>query len=74
MGHVLRALQEHGTRAIKVFPPEAGVLIAFTQRLAEEVVCSFMPFLSFPCNLSPEYQIDSRIYHIHSGPCKGNFH
>ena len=38
MSHVIRALQEHGTRAVQVFPTEAGVLIAFTHRLVEEVV------------------------------------
>lgn len=70
MGHVLRALQEHGTKAVQVFPPEAGVLIAFAQRLAEEVVCR-NHFLSlhviYMCG------IDSGIYHNYSGQSQRDF-
>lgn len=47
MGHVLRALEEHGTRAVNVFPPEAGVLLAFAERLAHEVVCSLCYILLY---------------------------
>lgn len=36
--HVLAALEEHGSRAVRVFPPAAGVLLQFAERLANEVV------------------------------------
>jgi recyclin-1 len=38
MDHVLDALREHGARAVRVFPPDAGVLAAFAERIATEVV------------------------------------
>lgn len=43
MGSVLAALQEHGARAVRVFPPAAQVLLAFADRIAGEVVSS-LPF------------------------------
>ena len=39
MAHVLGSVKEHGRRAVRVFPPDAGVLIAFADRLTSEVVC-----------------------------------
>lgn len=39
MSVVLNAIIEHGSRAVRVFPPESGVLIAFAERIAGEVVC-----------------------------------
>jgi recyclin-1 len=38
MNTVLAALVEHGSRAVRVFPPESQVLINFADRLAVEVV------------------------------------
>jgi hypothetical protein len=38
MGFVLDALREHGSRAVRVFPPAAGVLVSFADRVAMEVV------------------------------------
>ena len=38
MGFVLDALREHGSRAVRVFPPAAGVLVSFADRIAMEVV------------------------------------
>jgi hypothetical protein len=38
MGLVLDALREHGSRAVRVFPPAAGVLLSFADRIATEVV------------------------------------
>ena len=35
---ILAILREQGGRAVRVFPPEAGVLIAFAERLTNEVV------------------------------------
>ena len=41
MASVISALEEHGTRAVLVFPPAAGVLIGFAERVANEVVRSY---------------------------------
>jgi len=38
MSVVLNAITEHGSRAVRVFPPESGVLIAFADRIAGDVV------------------------------------
>ena len=38
MTDILAALEEHGSRAIRVFPVEANVLLSFADRLANEVV------------------------------------
>ena len=38
IGDILVALEEHGSRAIRVFPAEANVLVSFADRLANEVV------------------------------------
>jgi hypothetical protein len=40
MAGVINALEEHGKRAVLVFPPAAGVLIDFAERVANEVVRS----------------------------------
>ena len=42
MCHVLAAVEEDGVRAFRVFPPESGVLLAFAERVANDVV-------SLPC-------------------------
>lgn len=36
--NALRVLKEQGGRAVRVFPPDAGVVILFSERLANEVV------------------------------------
>ncbi len=38
IGDILAALEEHGSRAIRVFPAEANVLLSFADKLATEVV------------------------------------
>lgn len=38
ISEVLGALREDGSRAVRVFPPAAGVLIFFADRIASEVV------------------------------------
>lgn len=43
MVELLRALEEHGSRAVRVFPPDANVLVAFSDRLANEVVSTLQP-------------------------------
>lgn len=40
MKHVTDALQTHGALAVRVFPSDSGVLLAFADRLASEVVCT----------------------------------
>ena len=47
MGFVLDALREHGSRAVRVFPPAAGVLVSFADRIATEVV---RRYTSCPCH------------------------
>ena len=39
MTKMLSTLKEHGGRAVRVFPPDANVLISFSERVANEVVC-----------------------------------
>ena len=39
VSRVLAALHEDGKMAVKVFPPEAGVLLTYTERVAGDVVC-----------------------------------
>ncbi|KAI0077568.1 hypothetical protein K474DRAFT_1595715 [Panus rudis PR-1116 ss-1] len=45
MTHVLRTVDEHGARAVRVFPPEANVLLSFTDRIAHEVVSEYVTSL-----------------------------
>jgi recyclin-1 len=49
MTFVTNAIIEHGSRAVRIFPPESGVLIAFAERIASEVVRVHDPsyFFSF---------------------------
>lgn len=37
---ILASIIDHGSRAVRVFPPASQVLIAFADRVAIEVVCS----------------------------------
>ncbi|KAI0060532.1 hypothetical protein BV25DRAFT_1807133 [Artomyces pyxidatus] len=53
MNFVLDALREHGSRAVRVFPPAAGVLIAFADRIALEVVSEYItPLLTHARSLA----------------------
>ncbi|KAH9889572.1 exocyst complex component Sec10-like protein [Cubamyces lactineus] len=45
IAEILAALQEHGSRAVRVFPPEANVLLSFADRLANEVVGEYISSL-----------------------------
>ena len=38
ISHILSILKENGIRAVRVFPPEANVLLSFSERVAMEVV------------------------------------
>ncbi|KAI6165182.1 exocyst complex component Sec10-like protein [Pisolithus thermaeus] len=56
MSRVLAALQEDGAMAMRVFPPEAGVLLAYAERLAGEVVGEYIsPLLSETRNLGTPF-------------------
>ncbi|KAI9438306.1 exocyst complex component Sec10-like protein [Lactarius indigo] len=53
MGFVLDALREHGSRAVRVFPPAAGVLLSFADRIATEVVSEYIaPLLTHARSLA----------------------
>ncbi|KZP28233.1 hypothetical protein FIBSPDRAFT_947817 [Athelia psychrophila] len=55
LAHVLGALREHGARAVRVFPPRAGVLLAFAERLAGDVVAEYVtPLLTKAREVSNE--------------------
>ncbi|KAJ7164689.1 exocyst complex component Sec10-domain-containing protein [Mycena crocata] len=41
MGVILGAITEHGSRAVRVFPPASDVLISFCDRVATEVVAEY---------------------------------
>lgn len=43
MSQILEAISEHGARAVRIFPPPAQVLIAFADRVANEVVRTLSP-------------------------------
>ncbi|KXN81993.1 F-box protein pof6 [Leucoagaricus sp. SymC.cos] len=45
MSEVLQAISEHGARAVRIFPPAAQVLIAFADRVANEVVGEYVTSL-----------------------------
>lgn len=48
MSALLASIGEHGSRAVRVFPPPAQVIIYFAERLANEVVRSI-------CNAYPSF-------------------
>ncbi|KAH9968027.1 exocyst complex component Sec10-like protein, partial [Russula dissimulans] len=53
MAFVLHALREHGSRAVRVFPPAAGVLVAFADRVSMEVVAEYItPLLTHARSLT----------------------
>ncbi|KAJ7366617.1 exocyst complex component Sec10-like protein [Mycena albidolilacea] len=41
MASILAAITEHGSRAVRVFPPASDVLISFCDRVANEVVAEY---------------------------------
>ncbi|EMD37219.1 hypothetical protein CERSUDRAFT_115114 [Gelatoporia subvermispora B] len=45
VAEVLDALTEHGSRAVRVFPPESRVILSFADRLATEVVGEYISSL-----------------------------
>ena len=45
MSLILDAIAEHGSRAVRVFPPASGVLVAFAEKLAGEVVSEYVTSL-----------------------------
>lgn len=48
MDFILEAIRDHGSTAVRVFPPASHVLLLFSERLSSEVVSrAFVNFLSF---------------------------
>ncbi|KAJ2925297.1 hypothetical protein H1R20_g11764, partial [Candolleomyces eurysporus] len=45
MEWVLRAISEHGARAVRIFPPPSQVLLSFADRIANEVVGEYVTSL-----------------------------
>ncbi|KAF9456894.1 exocyst complex component Sec10-domain-containing protein [Collybia nuda] len=45
MGSILSALQEHGSRAVRIFPPASQVLLSFADRIASEIVGEYISTL-----------------------------
>ncbi|EAU80452.2 f-box protein pof6 [Coprinopsis cinerea okayama7 len=57
MEWVLKAIEEHGTRAVRVFPPESQVLLSFADRIANEIVGDYISSL-----LSRARELSTEIY------------
>ncbi|KAG6828773.1 hypothetical protein H0H92_006796 [Tricholoma furcatifolium] len=53
MGAVLKAIEEHGSRAVRVFPPAAQVLLGFAERVATDVVGEYITSLLTQARASP---------------------
>jgi recyclin-1 len=41
MDDLIAAINEHGARAVRIFPPASQVVLFFSERIANEVVCDF---------------------------------
>ncbi|OJT02921.1 hypothetical protein TRAPUB_6519 [Trametes pubescens] len=55
MVELLRALEEYGSRVVRVFPPDANVLVAFSDHFANEVVGEYVTsLLTRACEISNE--------------------
>ncbi|KAJ7695956.1 f-box protein pof6 [Mycena rosella] len=57
MGVILGAIIEHGSRAVRVFPPASDVLVSFCDRVANEVVAEYITSL-----LTRAREISNAIY------------
>jgi recyclin-1 len=51
MDFILQAIKEHGSTAVRVFPPASHVLLLFSERLSSEVVSEWLSIYSH-CQLS----------------------
>lgn len=55
INHVLGALTENGSRAIRVFPADSRVLLSFSERLAVDVIAEYInPLLTRAREISNE--------------------
>ncbi|TFK20987.1 f-box protein pof6, partial [Coprinopsis marcescibilis] len=60
MEWILQAINEHGSRAVRVFPPDSHVLLAFADRIASEIVGDYVSaLLSRARELSTETYLQS---------------
>jgi recyclin-1 len=41
MDDLITAINNHGARAVRIFPPASHVILYFSERIANEVVCIF---------------------------------
>lgn len=46
MDDLIVAINDHGARAVRIFPPASQVVLFFFDRIANEVVCNFSYFLA----------------------------
>ena len=55
MAHIFASIREHGSRAVRVFPPPSQVLLAFADRVVNEVVGEYItPLLTRAREISNE--------------------
>lgn len=47
MDDLIIAINDHGARAVRIFPPDSHVVLYFSERIANEVVCTFFRLTSF---------------------------
>lgn len=60
MTHILTSLREHGSRAVRVFPASSQVLVAFAERIANEVVAEYIaPLLTRAREVSNEVYLQA---------------
>ncbi|KAG6909572.1 hypothetical protein DXG01_016822 [Tephrocybe rancida] len=57
MSSVLSSLEEHGARAVRVFPPSAQVLLSFADRVATEVVGEYITTLLTRARATPNSSV-----------------
>jgi hypothetical protein len=60
MDFILGAIKDHGSTAVRVFPPASHVLLLFSERLSSEVVseaCQLVLIVSFLTDLHQPYRL-----------------
>ena len=65
MEFILEAIKDHGSTAVRVFPPASHVLLLFSERLSSEVVSSHFVINFF--FLTDRDRVGWRIYNHSSG-------
>jgi hypothetical protein len=60
MDFILGAIKDHGSTAVRVFPPASHVLLLFSERLSSEVVseaCQLVLIVSFLTDHHQPYRL-----------------